>query len=95
MAHLDIAAEEMNEFHVDHFGSTQEDWRREVRDSIDNMHVSSVPVQVDAVQRRDVLKQARDMHNVYEEQLKRANELYMEVCAVRLQLEQREKALAE
>lgn len=35
------------------------------------------------------------MRHVYEQQLTRANDLYLEVCAVRLQLEQREAALAE
>lgn len=46
-------------------------------------------------QRREHLKHARDVRYVYEQQLSRANELYMEVCAVRLQLEQRERVIAE
>lgn len=45
--------------------------------------------------RREDLRSARDVRVVYERQLSRANELYLEVCSVRLQLEQREKDLQQ
>lgn len=60
------------------------------------MHRSDKPLAKDAIaQRREDIKHARDVRYVYEQQLSRANELYMEVCAVRLQLEQRERVIAE
>lgn len=48
-----------------------------------------------AAERRQNLKQARDLRYVYEQQVSRANELFLEVCAVRLQLEERERTIAE
>ncbi|CAB3226386.1 unnamed protein product [Arctia plantaginis] len=50
---------------------------------------------VQEVQRKDEIKQVRNVKQIYEQQLNRANDLYMEVCAVRLQLEQREKEVSE
>lgn len=46
-------------------------------------------------QRKEELKLARTTRNIYEQQLKRANDLFMEACAIRLQLDQREKAIDE
>lgn len=43
--------------------------------------------------RKDELKHAQDIREHYERKLERANDLYMELSAVLLQLEHREKEL--
>lgn len=43
--------------------------------------------------RQEELKHAQDIREHYERKLERANDLYMELSAVLLQLEQREKEL--
>lgn len=53
------------------------------------------PNTVQYVRHKEEVKQIRNVKQVYEQQLNRANDLYMEVCAVRLQLEQREKEVSE
>lgn len=45
--------------------------------------------------RREDLLSVRHIRRIYENQLSHANELFLEVCAVRLQLEQREKEVEE
>ncbi|RVE50697.1 hypothetical protein evm_004607 [Chilo suppressalis] len=96
-AHLEIAGDDLCSMRADCFSSTQATWRKEVQQGMDKFYARSEqpPVQETTTQRREELKQARDVRQIYEQQLSRANELYMEVCAVRLQLEQREKAIAE
>ncbi|XP_049885278.1 mitogen-activated protein kinase kinase kinase 12 [Pectinophora gossypiella] len=95
-AHLEIAGEELSSIKADCFSATQTTWRKEVQDGMDKFYVRSEQPQSETnSQRREELKHARDVRQVYEQQLTRANELYMEVCAVRLQLEQKERALAE
>ncbi|KAL0851738.1 hypothetical protein ABMA28_000055 [Loxostege sticticalis] len=95
-AHLEIAGGDLCSMRTDCFSATQATWRKEVQQGMEKFYArTEQPQPQDTVQRREELKQARDVRQVYEQQLSRANELYMEVCAVRLQLEQREKALAE
>lgn len=53
---------------------------------------TSAPMEAPVTKPREDLRQVKE---VYEQQINRANQLFMEVCTVRLQLEQREKALAE
>ncbi|KAG7313053.1 hypothetical protein JYU34_000135 [Plutella xylostella] len=99
VAHLEIAGGELSSIRANNFGATQAEWRKEVQDSMDKMYNQSspnpLPADDAAWQRRSELRHARDIRQVYEQQLKRANDLYMEVCAVRLQLEQREKTCSE
>ncbi|KAI8431227.1 hypothetical protein MSG28_001264 [Choristoneura fumiferana] len=99
-AHLEIAGEEFVDIHDENFNMTQAGWKREVQESMEQLYTKSeknspIDIQETTTQRRDELKHARDIRQVYEKQLARANELYMDACAVRLQLEQRESALAE
>ncbi|CAH2035680.1 unnamed protein product, partial [Iphiclides podalirius] len=92
-AHLEIAGEELSNLRVDCFSAIQATWRKEVQSGMEMFYArSEQPQAQDAAVRREEEKQAR---HKYEQQLTRANELYMEVCAVRLQLEQREKAVVE
>ncbi|CAK1588426.1 unnamed protein product [Parnassius mnemosyne] len=92
-AHLEIAGEELSTMRVDCFSAIQATWRKEVQSCMDKFYArSEQPQAQNMALRREEEKQTRHM---YEQQLTRANELYMEVCAVRLQLEQREKAIVE
>ncbi|XP_039763672.1 mitogen-activated protein kinase kinase kinase 12-like [Pararge aegeria] len=96
-AHLDMAGEELCSLDQETFNNTQAVWRQEVHSSMERLYSKiKKPAPQDAIsQRQDDLKHARDVRYVYEQQLSRANELYMEVCTVRLQLEQRERIIAE
>ncbi|XP_068618617.1 mitogen-activated protein kinase kinase kinase 12 [Battus philenor] len=92
-AHLEIAGEELNAMQGETFKDIQATWRIEVQNVMEKFYVrTEQPQAQDAASRREEEKRARHM---YEQQLNRANELYMEVCAVRLQLEQREKSIAD
>ncbi|XP_030020802.2 mitogen-activated protein kinase kinase kinase 12 [Manduca sexta] len=101
-AHLELAGEELSLIQVECFSVTQAAWRKEVQEGMNKLYIRNEQtqqqpqqVQEASTQRREELRHARDVRHVYEQQLTRANELYMEVCAVRLQLEEREKAIAE
>lgn len=97
-AHLEIAGDELNAIRADNFSATQALWREEIQTDMKkilNRNNESLEAVETNTQRKEELKLARTTRNIYEQQLKRANDLYLEVCAVRLQLEQREKAIAE
>ncbi|KAJ0184003.1 hypothetical protein K1T71_000426 [Dendrolimus kikuchii] len=96
-AHLEVAGDELNSIKAECFSITQAAWRKEVQESMKKFYARTEQPQANdpQSQRREDLKNARNVKNIYEQQLTRANELYMEVCAVRLQLEQKEKAIAE
>ncbi|XP_063373987.1 mitogen-activated protein kinase kinase kinase 12-like [Cydia amplana] len=96
-AHLEIAGDEFAEIHQETFSVTQQTWKREVQEGMAQLYTKSEkPADVqETATRKEELKHARDIRLVYEKQLARANELYMEACAVKLQLEQREAALTE
>ncbi|XP_072930917.1 mitogen-activated protein kinase kinase kinase 12 [Epargyreus clarus] len=101
-AHLEIAGNELNAIRADNFSATQALWREEIETDMERI-LNRNNESLEAVetnncgdqQRNEEVKTARSARNVYKQQLKRANDLYLEVCAVRLQLEQREKAVAE
>ncbi|CAH0577796.1 unnamed protein product [Chrysodeixis includens] len=99
-ASLEIAGEELASFPTACFNSTQAVWRQEVQDNMKKLYDRSETEKQEAESaasplRREELRSARDVRVVYERQLSRANELYLEVCSVRLQLEQREKDLQQ
>ncbi|XP_046977416.1 mitogen-activated protein kinase kinase kinase 12-like [Vanessa cardui] len=95
-AHLDMAGEELCSMDIETFNRTQAIWRQQVYSSMERLYAKNEMTAPDVIaERREHLRHARDARYVYEQQLSRANELYMEVCAVRLQLEQRERVIAE
>ncbi|XP_026736255.1 LOW QUALITY PROTEIN: mitogen-activated protein kinase kinase kinase 12-like [Trichoplusia ni] len=99
-ASLEIAGEELASFPTACFNSTQAEWRQEVQENMLKLYARSESEKqesgsVSSPARREDLRSARDVRVVYERQLSRANELYLEVCSVRLQLEQREKDLQQ
>ncbi|XP_050683413.1 mitogen-activated protein kinase kinase kinase 12-like isoform X1 [Leptidea sinapis] len=98
--HLEIAGGQLRSMNTQTFTKVQNEWRADVHKAMEiqySKNLNTVNPESDDVsdQRREDLKQARDLRHMYEQQVTRANELFMEVCAVRLQLEQREKTLAE
>ncbi|XP_028035533.1 mitogen-activated protein kinase kinase kinase 12-like [Bombyx mandarina] len=99
LAHLDIAGAEFSRVLPDRFSVTQATWRKEIENEMKEIYTRNKEKfeQAQKLQsvRREELRLARDTRLIYEQQLSRANELYMEVCAVRLQLEQKEKHLDE
>ncbi|GBP96850.1 Mitogen-activated protein kinase kinase kinase 12 [Eumeta japonica] len=97
-AHLEIAGNELCSIRPEQFGAYQATWRKQVSESMEHINrplPESVMEAETIFLKREELKHARNIRHVYEQQLHRANELYMEVCAVRLQLEEKEKALAD
>lgn len=97
LMHLDIAAVEILSFPKDTYFQTQASWRAEVR-----QHMQKIPsqgthlpqIEEDLVKRRrEELRHAQDVREHYEKKLDRANNLYLELSACLLQLEQREKEI--
>ncbi|XP_076351101.1 uncharacterized protein LOC143247252 [Tachypleus tridentatus] len=97
LMHLDIAAVEILSTPKEKYFKTQASWKEEIKQYMneikqDGNHISHV--EKDLVQRRrDELRHAQDIREHYERKLDRANNLYMELAACLLQLEQREKEL--
>ncbi|XP_075990656.1 mitogen-activated protein kinase kinase kinase 12-like [Anticarsia gemmatalis] len=96
-ANLESTAEQFAESHGDCFSATQVAWRKEIKEDMQFVTRPTLKPELGGrgAGRRDDARNARDARYVYEQQLNRANELYMEVCTIRLQLEQKEKDLAE
>ncbi|XP_047524725.1 mitogen-activated protein kinase kinase kinase 12-like [Pieris napi] len=99
-AHLEMAGGDLRNMDTETFKNLQNGWRAEVHQCMERLYARNTNTftqeNTDVVaQRREDLKQARDLRYVYEQQVSRANELFLEVCAVRLQLEQRERTIAE
>lgn len=73
----------------------QETWKVEIREhmkKIQSDNSTSPRFEADLIRRReDELRHAQDIREHYERKLERTNNLYMELSAVLLQLEQREK----
>ncbi|PZC76584.1 hypothetical protein B5X24_HaOG204424 [Helicoverpa armigera] len=101
-ANLEIAGDEMASYPADLFKRTQAVWRKEIRESMLRYYARVTKASEGTegagsgdTNRREELKDARQVKRIYENHLNRANDLYLEVCSVRLQLEQREKDLEE
>lgn len=95
--HLDIAAVEVLSSSPEEYFKTQATWKEEVRIHMQQMQSngSHLPkFEEDLIKKRkEELKHAQDIREHYERKLERANDLYMELSAVLLQLEQREREL--
>ena len=99
LMHLDIAAVEILSFKPEDYFRTQQSWKAEVWEYNEKMRCegSSIPLADDALvkKRKNELKHAQDVRELYERKLERTNNLYLELSAVQLQLEQREQDLAK
>ncbi|XP_063876752.1 mitogen-activated protein kinase kinase kinase 13-B-like isoform X5 [Scylla paramamosain] len=97
LMHLDIAAVEIRSTPPETYFKTQMSWKAEIRQQMASMNsrASHIPrLEEDLVQRRhDELKHAQDIREHWERKLVIANDLYLELSAAMLQLEQREKEL--
>ncbi|XP_071442787.1 mitogen-activated protein kinase kinase kinase 13 isoform X2 [Hetaerina americana] len=95
LMHLDIAAVEVLGTAPEDYFRTQATWKEEIRQHMQKMNCegSHVPkFEEDLInKRKEELKHAQDIREHYERKLERANDLYMELSAVLLQLEQRER----
>ncbi|XP_060832580.1 mitogen-activated protein kinase kinase kinase 12 isoform X1 [Bombus pascuorum] len=93
--HLGIAAVEVLCTKPDDYFKTQQSWKKEIRDHMKQMQTnscSSPRFEADLIRRReDELRHAQDIREHYERKLERTNNLYLELSAVLLQLEQRER----
>lgn len=97
--HIEIAANELINFAPDMFYNLQMDWKEEISGSLLRMKrngrqdISTDDEQELIEKRKQELIHAQDIREHYERKLCRANELYMELSACMLQLEQKEKEL--
>ncbi|XP_011495720.1 PREDICTED: mitogen-activated protein kinase kinase kinase 13 [Ceratosolen solmsi marchali] len=93
--HLQIAAVELESTTQDEYFRAQQTWKEEIREhmkQIQSDNSSSPRFEADLIRRReDELRHAQDIREHYERKLERTNNLYMELSAVLLQLEQRER----
>lgn len=97
LMHLDIAAVEILSFPNETYFQTQATWRIEIKQHMQKMQTTSshLPrVEEELVRRRrEELRHAQDVREHYEKKLERANNLYMELSACMLHLEQREQEI--
>lgn len=95
--HLEIAAKEvLAESNEDYF-TYQKSWKQEVIDQMQHMKASGSHLKrVDADlirKRKEELKHAQDIRCLFERKMERANNLYLELNTVMLQLEEREREI--
>lgn len=99
LMHLEIASLEVLSRSEDQYFKTQQSWKEEIRVHMSHMQTkgSELPrFEEDLVRKRkQELKHAQDIREHYERKLERTNQLYMELSAVLLQLEQREKDVSK
>ncbi|XP_023237540.1 mitogen-activated protein kinase kinase kinase 13-like isoform X1 [Centruroides sculpturatus] len=95
--HLDMAGEEIINLSEDSYFKTQISWRKEIGDYMKDFchtgsHMTLLEEDITA-RRREELRHAQDIREHYEKKLEKANNLYMELAACLLQLEERERDL--
>ncbi|CAG2110298.1 unnamed protein product, partial [Medioppia subpectinata] len=97
--HIEIAANELVNIEPDEYFKLQIDWREEIQNCLLRMKRNgrrdlSTDDEAELIKKRkDELSHAQDIREHYERKLERANNLYMELTACMLQLEQKEKEL--
>uniref|UniRef100_A0A8C5FWM4 mitogen-activated protein kinase kinase kinase n=1 Tax=Gadus morhua TaxID=8049 RepID=A0A8C5FWM4_GADMO len=97
LLHLDIASADILSTPQETYFQTQAEWREEVRQHFEKIKSEGTCLhRLDEeliIRRREELRHALDIREHYERKLERANNLYMELNAVMLQLELKEKEL--
>ncbi|XP_056287329.1 mitogen-activated protein kinase kinase kinase 13 isoform X2 [Pseudoliparis swirei] len=97
LLHLDIAAADVLGAPHEAYFKSQSEWREEVRKYFEKIKSEGTCIhRLDEElirRRREELRHALDIREHYERKLERANNLYMELSAIMLQLEVREKEL--
>uniref|UniRef100_A0A8C2BMW9 Mitogen-activated protein kinase kinase kinase n=1 Tax=Cyprinus carpio TaxID=7962 RepID=A0A8C2BMW9_CYPCA len=97
LLHLDIASADVLGTPQETYFKSQAGWREEVKKHFEKIKSEGTCIhRLDEElirRRRDELRHALDIREHYERKLERANNLYMELSAIMLQLEVREKEL--
>uniref|UniRef100_A0AAY5K8V3 Mitogen-activated protein kinase kinase kinase n=1 Tax=Esox lucius TaxID=8010 RepID=A0AAY5K8V3_ESOLU len=97
LLHLDIASADILGAPQETYFRSQSEWREEVRKHFEKIKSEGTCIhRLDEElikRRRNELRHALDIREHYERKLERANNLYMELSAIMLQLEVREKEL--
>ncbi|KAJ8255305.1 hypothetical protein GJAV_G00203370 [Gymnothorax javanicus] len=97
LLHLDIASADVLGTPQGTYFKSQAEWREEVKKHFEKIKSEGTCIhRLDEElirRRRDELRHALDIREHYERKLERANNLYMELSAIMLQLEVREKEL--
>ncbi|XP_035459472.1 mitogen-activated protein kinase kinase kinase 13 isoform X2 [Scophthalmus maximus] len=97
LLHLDIASADILGAPQETYFKSQSEWREEVKKHFEKIKSEGTCIhRLDEElirRRRDELRHALDIREHYERKLERANNLYMELSAIMLQLEVREKEL--
>ncbi|KAG8432665.1 hypothetical protein GDO86_017054 [Hymenochirus boettgeri] len=97
LMHLDIAAADVLGTPQETYFNSQAEWREEVKKHFEKIKSEGTCIhRLDEElirRRREELRHALDIREHYERKLERANNLYMELSAIMLQLEVREKEL--
>lgn len=101
LMHIDIAASELVTISSENYLYMQKSWKEEIRNCLGKMKSSRASITTDdelleieiIKKRNEELKHAQDIRKHYERKLEKVNDLYMEVTACLLQLEQRERNL--
>uniref|UniRef100_A0A8C9W6F2 Mitogen-activated protein kinase kinase kinase n=1 Tax=Scleropages formosus TaxID=113540 RepID=A0A8C9W6F2_SCLFO len=97
LLHLDIASADVLSTPQETYFKSQAEWREEVKHHFDKLKSEGTCLhRLDeelVKRRREELRHALDIREHYERKLERANNLYMELNAVMLQLELKEKEL--
>lgn len=74
------------------FSLLQQSWKREIQERMQKIPLFTNTNPEDLIRRRkDELRQAQDVREHYERKLERTNNLYLELNAILLQLELRER----
>ncbi|XP_058055341.1 mitogen-activated protein kinase kinase kinase 10 [Anopheles bellator] len=103
LQHLDIAGRELLQAcakeQLAGYYETQKSWREEIRSHMTKLTSNGMNIQKyeqDLIQKRkDEWKHAQDIRMMYERRLERTNTLYLQLSAYYLQLEQKERDIAE
>ncbi|XP_069471849.1 mitogen-activated protein kinase kinase kinase 13 [Ambystoma mexicanum] len=97
LMHLDIASADILGTPQETYFKSQAEWREEVKKHFEKIKSEGTCIhRLDEElikRRREELRHALDIREHYERKLERANNLYMELSAIMLQLEVREKEL--
>ncbi|XP_064419249.1 mitogen-activated protein kinase kinase kinase 13 isoform X2 [Latimeria chalumnae] len=97
LMHLDIASADVLGAPQETYFKSQAEWREEVKKHFEKIKSEGTCIhRLDEElirRRREELRHALDIREHYERKLERANNLYMELSAIMLQLEVREKEL--
>ncbi|XP_064167618.1 mitogen-activated protein kinase kinase kinase 13-like [Anguilla rostrata] len=97
LLHLDIASADILGAPQETYFKSQAEWREEVKQHFEKIKSEGTCIhRLDEElirRRREELRHALDIREHYERKLERANNLYMELSAIMLQLEVREKEL--